>query len=263
MVRKMKFAAIASATLLVAACGGGSGGGEGAVNGANVSVEGAWQGTSSNNYVVNIIALENNEFYTIFGVMNGSNLLVYGFDQGTVTVSGSSLSGSFREYPNGVASYAGTLAATAVAATSITGTTTYSSGSSTFAVTPIPTTIFNYSGAASISDVVGSWTGSLSSGSAGTVTISNTGMISGTSAGCLFSGTATPRSSGKNVFNVSVTFGAAPCALAGQTATGIAVNYAISGTAQKQLIVAVQDSSKQFGAMWHSPKPIDTFHSAV
>jgi hypothetical protein len=59
----------------------------------------------------------------------------------------------------------------------------------------------------------------------------------------LFSGTATPRSSGKNVMNVSVTFGAAPCALPGQTATGIAINYTIAATNQKQLIVAVQDSS--------------------
>ena len=250
MFIKIKFAVTAAIAVLLAACGGGNGGSEGGVEGAKVSVEGAWQGTLSNNDVVNIIALENNEFYTIFGVMNGSNLLVDGFDQGTVTVSGSSLSGSLREYPNGLASYAGTLAATAVAATSITGSTTYSTGSLTFAVRPIPTTIFDYNRAASISDVVGSWTGTLSSGSAGTVTISNTGMVSGASAGCLFGGTATPRSSGKNVFNVSVTFGGAPCALAGQTATGIAVNYAISGTAQKQLIVAVQDSSKQYGAMF-------------
>ena len=247
MFTQIKFAVIASIAILLAACGGG---GENSGGGTNVSVEGAWQGTTSNNYVVDIIALENNEFYTIFGTMSGSNLLVYGFDQGTLSVSGSALSGSFKEYPNGEASYTGTLAGTVVTATSITGTTTYSRSSPTFSVSPIPSTTFNYNKAASISDVQGSWSGMLSSGSAGNVTISNAGVIAGTSAGCLFSGTASPRSSGKNVFNVSITFGASPCALAGQTAIGIAINYAISGTAQKQLIVAVQDSSKQYGAMF-------------
>jgi hypothetical protein len=197
------------------------------------------------------IALENNETYTIFGAMNGSNLLVYGFDQGAISVSGNSLSGTFRIYPNGGTSYTGTMTGTAVASTSITGTSTMNSpGSTTFSVTPIPSSIFDYNKAASISDVQGNWTGTMSSGAAGTVAISNTGVIAGSSAGCLFGGSATPRSSGKNVFNVSITFGAAPCALAGQTATGIAVDYAISGTSQKQLIVAVQDSSKEYGSMF-------------
>jgi hypothetical protein len=86
------------------------------------------------------------------------------------------------------------------------------------------------------------------------VTISTAGAISGTSAGCLFTGTATPRASGKNIFNVSITFGAAPCALAGQTATGIAIDYAITGTNQTQLIVAVQDSTKQYGSMFFARK---------
>ena len=251
MKNLIKYTIAASAVALLSACGGGGGGGDGGGgNVANVQVEGAWQGTTSNNYVVNLIALENNEFYTIFGVNSGSNFLVYGFDQGTTSVSGSSISGSFREYPNGASSYTGTVSGTAVASTSITGTNTYATGRSTFALTPIPTATFNYSRAASISDVQGSWTGTMSTGSSAAVSISSTGAIAGSSAGCLFSGTATPRSSGKNIMNVSVTFGAAPCVLAGQTATGIAINYTIAATNQKQLIVAVQDSTKQFGSMF-------------
>ena len=246
-MKSIKYALAATSLALVTACGGGGSGG------ANVAVEGAWQGTTSNNFTVELLALENNEFYTIFGTMSGSNLLVRGFDQGTYSVSGSSISGSFREYPNYDPSYTGTLTGTAVASTSITGTTTYTAGSSTFSGTPIPTSSFNYNRAASINDIQGSWTGSIASAASGgsaTVTISPTGVIAGTSSGCLFGGTATPRSSGKNVFNVSITFGAAPCDLAGQTATGIAIDYAITATSQTQLIVAVQDSSKQYGAMF-------------
>ena len=247
MKNTIKLTLAASAVALLAACGGGGGGG----TVANVKVEGAWQGTTSNNYVVNLIALENNEFYTIFGVNSGSNLLVYGFDQGTTSVSGSSISGSFREYPNRASSYTGTVSGTAVASTSITGTNTYATGTSTFALTPIPTATFDYNRAASISDFQGSWTGTMSTtGSSAAVSVSSTGAIAGSSAGCLISGTATPRSSGKNVMNVSVTFGAAPCALPNQTATGIAINYTIAATNQKQLIVAVQDSTKQFGSVF-------------
>ena len=248
MKNSIKYTLAASALSLLAACGGGGSDSGGSV--ANVPVEGAWQGTTSNNYVVNLIALENNDFYTIFGVNSGSNLLVYGFDQGTTSVSGSSISGSFREYPNGASSYTGTVSGTAIASTSIAGKNTYATGASTFAMTPIPTATFNYNRAASISDVQGSWMGTMSSGSSATVTITSSGAIAGSSAGCLFSGTATPRSSGKNVMNVSVTFGAAPCVLAGQTTTGIAINYTIAATNQKQLIVAVQDSTKQYGSMF-------------
>ena len=87
-------------------------------------------------------------------------------------------------------------------------------------------------------------------GTAATLTMSAGGAVAGTNLGCTFTGTALPRASGKNVFDVSVTFGAAPCALPGQTATGIAITYAVAGTAQKQLLVAVQSSTKANGTMF-------------
>ena len=53
----------------------------------------------------------------------------------------------------------------------------------------------------------------------------------------------------KNVLNISVTFGAAPCALPGQAMTGIALSYKTI-TNQTQLIVAAVDASKSNGAMF-------------
>ena len=46
-----------------------------------------------------------------------------------------------------------------------------------------------------------------------------------TVAGCSSSGTLTPRSSGKDVFNVSLTTGGAPCLVQNETSTGIALAY--------------------------------------
>lgn len=55
--------------------------------------------------------------------------------------------------------------------------------------------------------------------------------------------------------DVSIAFGPAPCFLAGQTASGIAINYTITSLNQTQLIVAVQDSSKQYGKMFFARRP--------
>jgi hypothetical protein len=83
-------------------------------------------------------------------------------------------------------------------------------------------------------------------GASVTANIASTGAFTTSSSGCLSTGTLTPRASGKNVFDLSVTFGAAPCVLANQTASGIAVSYLLSnGT--RQLILAGTNSSNTVG----------------
>jgi hypothetical protein len=58
--------------------------------------------------------------------------------------------------------------------------------------------------------------------------VSALGVVNGSgSSGCHYSGFVTPRPSGKNVYNVSLTFAGAPCILAGQQVSGVAVVYAI------------------------------------
>ena len=63
---------------------------------------------------------------------------------------------------------------------------------------------------------------------------------------CGFTGNFALRGTGKNVFNVSLTFTSAQCALQGQTATGVALTYPTVAGPQ-QLIVLVQDASRSAG----------------
>jgi hypothetical protein len=85
-------------------------------------------------------------------------------------------------------------------------------------------------------------------------TISSTGALAASSLGCNFTGTVVPRPSGKNVFNVAVRFGQAPCELPGQDATGIAVAYPFA-SGQTQLLATVVDGTRScgtaaFGVRW-------------
>ena len=66
------------------------------------------------------------------------------------------------------------------------------------------------------------------------------------SGGCRFTGTILPRPSGKNVFNVNIVFGAAPCLLASQSSAGIGV-FIPSGPGRGQLTVLVTDGARSVG----------------
>ena len=248
MFKLVNFVAAATAVASLAACGGGGGGSSAPV--PNAVVEGVWSGTSSSGYTLNTLVLENNAAYSMFGTIVGTTFAVVGFDQGAFAVSGNSISGTVREYLYNGVTATGTVSGTATTGTSINGSTLYNGTTTTFSLTPIASSTYNYSTPAAISDVSGSWTGTMLNGTAATVAISVGGAVTGTNGGCSFTGTALPRASGKNVFDVNITFGASPCALPGQTATGIAIDYAITGTALKQLLVAVQDSTKANGTMF-------------
>lgn len=221
------------------------------------AAEGVWTGsTSSRNgtYQIDLLVLENGQFYTMFGVASGNTLMVYGGDTGTASLSGSSISGSVVEIgANGLAE-SGSLSATVVKGASLSGSASYSGGgSATFSLIPL-TSGYNYNAAASISAIQGNWSGFLLTGSPASVAINSSGVLTGTSNGCSFSGTTTPRSSGKNVFDVSITFGASPCALPNQTATGIALSYTPSGGSTTQFIASVFNSAKTLGTMFFAQR---------
>jgi hypothetical protein len=75
------------------------------------------------------------------------------------------------------------------------------------------------------------------------------GTFDGTvAAGRIINGQFTPRASGKNVFDVRVNFGPAPCAVANQSATGHAMEFDLGGGVQ-QLIVAGTDASGNTGTL--------------
>jgi hypothetical protein len=81
-----------------------------------------------------------------------------------------------------------------------------------------------------------SWSGTTAGGQSGTLAVNTSGSFTGSIAGCAMTGQLTPRPSGKNVFNATVTFGGAPCLYPNTTVNGNAVNYAIIGGSQLILV---------------------------
>lgn len=78
--------------------------------------------------------------------------------------------------------------------------------------------------------------------------VASNGTFTANNDGCNFTGTSKPRASGKNVFDVSVTFGAAPCSLPGTKATGIALTY-ILANGKRQLVAAAVDASRTHNSL--------------
>jgi hypothetical protein len=169
------------------------------------------------------VVLENNEFWNIFSVGG----IAYGIDHGTVSISGNTYSGSISEFyipTNSVAS--GTVSGSFVQGSTLTGST--ASGGSTISTF---SEVYNsaYNNPASLASLAGTYVGNYYTGYTVSVAISSAGVILGTSANCSFSGTATPRSSGKDVFNVSLSFTGTGCAPGTSTASGIGVLNTVGG----------------------------------
>ena len=236
---------------LLVACGGG-----GSSSVANVSAEGAWSGSSSSGNNFDLLVLENGDYYSIFGTLSGGALLVSGFDKGSSSMSGSTFSANITEY-NSSGTTTGTVNATVVAGISISGSATNTAGTAkiTFSATPLSASYssYNYNTAPVNSDVFGNWSGTLLDGTSAAISISSSGGITGSNAGCSFAGTALPRSSGKNVFDMNLTFGPSPCAYPGQKVSGIALDYVLS-SGKRQLLAAMQDSTKAHGYMFFAQR---------
>jgi hypothetical protein len=239
-----------------AACGGGGGGGNtggGALpqpTPASSTAEGVYGGTLTGSVGSNFeaVVLENGDFWALYGKDNGSIFSVYGFVQ---AMGGTSSNGSFTAANVKDFGFAppltGTLTSTYNStAKTISGTVSYTSGTIQFSGGPIPGSLYNYSTAATLNTISGNWATVSTTGGNVTVSIAASGAVTTLESGCSGSGTIIPRPSGQNVFNVSLTFGAAPCALPSQTVTGIAIAYPLS-TGQTQLIAAIENSTRTTG----------------
>jgi hypothetical protein len=158
---------------------------------------------------------------------------------GQATSGNDSLTASVTSYlPNGQVS-SGTLTATDVPAQSINGTIVQNGASVTFTGTALQMASFNFNTPASVSSVSGAWNGALLDGMTTAVNINSNGAVSGSSSGCSFTGTISADSSGKNFYNVSITFGGSPCAFPNQTATGVGVYYLLPDGVTHQLLAGV------------------------
>lgn len=136
---------------------------------------------------------------------------------------------------------------------SFNGTVMYTAGgATTFATAYDPA----YELTPSLAALAGTYTGAVAFSLGvenATVQVSDSGVITGTGeSGCTLTGTASPRTSG-NVFNLSITFGGAPCYFAGQTLTGIA--YYDDDPIVKRLYAAAPNATRTDGVLFVGEKP--------
>lgn len=240
-----KFIPSVLVSAMLAACGGGGGGVDGTARIIPSSIEGDFEGSTSNGKTVDILVLEDNSFWVLYGVSSSGYLAVEGFITGMGTISNGSFSSTAYDFPAPGSSVVSATVSGSYTSTTLDGTITENASAITFTSTE-GASAYTYDTAATLSDVSGSWSGSLLDGETATITVSASGAIAGTPTsfpGCSFTGLVTPRASGKNVFDVRIFFGtSSSCVLPGQTATGIGVVYPLAGGSH-QLIVGVTDST--------------------
>ena len=204
--------------------------------------QGVYSGTTSAGYFFESIVLPNDKYYEVYGTLNGNLYSLAG------TVAGQGLSGN-GTYTADVTDflYTGqtfvddTLTASVVPGSSLGGTLTQLgklTGTS-FTGKALPASSLSYDSPASLTDISGSWTGTLLDGTSTTVSISSSGAVSGSASGCSFTGIATADSSNKDFFDVSLTFAGNPCKLMNQSATGVAVDSLLPDGTTHQLFISV------------------------
>lgn len=235
---------------LVGMLGGCGGGGDDGDDIPTATAEGVYGGelTGSSSGSFQMLILENGEVWAMYGTQISNAFLVAGFIQGTgSSTNGTFSAGDIRDFGS-VPALVGSASATynAVAKT-IAGTISASGSTVGFSGGPIAGSLYNYDTPAAVSTITGPWTLTSITGESISLSVAGSGEFTATSQfGCAFSGSIVPRASGKNVFNVQISFGPPPCALANQAASGIAVAYPLpSGKAQ--LIVAGTNVARTLG----------------
>lgn len=209
--------------------------------------EGWYEGFTSTGYSIDFLVLENNDVWGIFS----SGDYIYGL----IFATGSAASGNYtsslaREYDFSKARVSSmSVRATYQPGISLSGTAIGNSVVVRFSGVPVSISQYSYYIPASIATISGSWTGSFSDGSRGSVSIASSGGFNAISGGCSMSGSISPRPFGKNVFNVSVTFGSSPCAFPRSTAHGVGVVGKNSG-GRNTFIVGITTSDRSSGAVF-------------
>lgn len=246
--------ALTTLSILLTACGGGGGGsgGDTALTPPNENLQGIYTGRSNNpdEPDFDLLVLEDGSLWAIYGTRVSNALSVTGFVQGDASFKDGKVSSSnIRDYgfePSESARLTGTY--TDAVAPTVSGQLRYNSGTVNFSAQANTAAAEGYNTPARIADISGPWTLDLTSGERASINISAVGVIAGSgTSGCAFTGQATPRPGGKNVFNVSIVFANdSRCALPGQTGTGVGISYQLAD-ARRQLIVLLESSTREKG----------------
>lgn len=245
-------AAILVSALSLSLLNGCGGGGNSSPAASNTIPEGLYLGSSTYfpYLLADVLVLENGSYYALYGVQFNAGLMVSGFFEGTVSGSNGVISSanpvehvSLYTFSNG--SFSGSY----VPETSVDIDVQGFVGAGTFSTVKPANTTYNYASAANINDVAGSWSLGTIDGAGANMIISTNGTFTATatSNGCSYSGTISPRPSGKNVFDITLTYGAAPCALPNLSISGIAVSYMLADGIRREFIMSGNDSSRANG----------------
>jgi len=220
-------------------------GGNGGTTSYTGQAEGVYTGTSSSGYTFYSIVLPTDKFYGVYGTTTGNAFYVYGILSGQATSTKDAFTANVTDYLSTGQILSDTLSATDVPGQSVSGTITENGTPVTFNGTALLPASFNFNTPASVGSISGAWNGSLLDGMTTAVTINSNGTVSGSSSGCSFTGSVSADASGKNFYDVSITFGASPCAFPNQTATGVGVYYLLSDGVTHQLLAGVTVGNSQ------------------
>lgn len=225
--------------------------------------EGMWVGTTSTGRSVYGFLLNTTEYWVLYSSQLNPDVIA-GAIQGTSKITfigplvGASPSGGLESTDakdfnlEGAGILDATISANYVALQSFNGTVFYTNppSSGTFATTYDQ----RWNLTPTLASLAGSFTGAaavLGGSEPTTLTITDTGNISGTgTSGCTFTGTAAPHVRG-NVFDVSVTFGGGACSNGTDTVTGIGY-YDI---ATKRLWGMALNATRSNGFIFAGSKP--------
>lgn len=221
----MKFRLLVSALALsLAACGGG--GGDAPAASLQLSdLQGFWSGPLTGTDLhgathADSVVLNDGTAWTVLRTDTATTTTLVGLVKGQLSVSGTTYSGSGKDYTFSPAAVRDvSLSGTASAGTSL-STSVQVSGATT---TTASTMTYNsrYRTAAVQGDFAGAWQGSVGGGAVVvTWTVATNGALSGTdTTGCTYAGTVLTRPEGVAVYNLNVT---ETCAGASNTWSGIA-----------------------------------------
>lgn len=245
---------IASALALTACASGRGTGSTKSLTAATTKAQGFYLGevATTNPEVVapfQLLILENDEFWWMYGGSSPHNLVINYFIQGQGISTGTTFASKTGTDFRMLKAINNALQANYVANVSIDGTVTvpnFSAAVPHFSATfsAVPPLQYDYNAAANLAPIVGTWFLNSLDRTGAAINIGATGVITGNSGACALTGTITPRESRKNVFNTSITFGPYPCDRAGLTCAGIGLSYTIEGGGTRQLIIAGVNSSR-------------------
>lgn len=254
----LRVAVSATCFAVLSGCGGGGGSEPPAVTRA----EGAYSGPLDGRRwvsTVTMVVLENDEVWAPYGVMASGVLKVDSFMHGVGTSRAGTLTvPALRDYFDPWTVYQGSLSATYTPGTQLDGSMTYPvslpypNGKAGFDARSSAVVPYRYDTPASLASLTGVWMTGLF-GEHGHTTIQANGAFSvvntDSSGGvrCVSTGQIAARASGKNVFDVTMQIGPAPCESPNSTARGIAI--LLPDPSPQLVMMAVVDGNTSVGVL--------------